>query len=178
MRAGFNADRMQEWSLQSGSRKSTGTEQPFSDGQRVRSVLCVSETEGLLRLDFDLEEELQLDGTQPIAQWIRTFRSNEAERELAREAVETADELFDQLINDSGEEGEDAEQGEIRRVLCFLLALHLERKRVIRPVGRIRADGSQVYRHPKKDRQYEVGAVGLRPELIRKIEDQLDQVLL
>ncbi len=168
---------MQEWNLQSGSRKSTSTEQPFVDGQRVRSVLCLVEKEGLVRLDFHPDEVLALGEARPIAQWLRTFRSNEAERELAREAVETADDLFDQLMDDPGEEG-DAESKEIRKVLRFILALHLERKRVLRPLGRIAPDGTQVYRHPKKNREYTVEAAGLRPELMRKIEDQMDFILI
>ncbi|MGE9290503.1 MAG: hypothetical protein ACQKBT_05915 [Puniceicoccales bacterium] len=171
---------MQEWSLQSGSRKSTKSEQPFNDGQQVRSVLCVVEKEGLVRLDFDPDEEFQLGEARPIAQWIRTFRSNEAEKEIAREAVETADDLFDQMMNASTEEGEepDPERDEVREVLCFILALHLERKRVLRPLGRIAVDGTQSYRHPKKDREYTVKGVIVRPDLIQKIEDQLDFVLL
>ncbi|MET3873694.1 hypothetical protein J3R74_003564 [Puniceicoccus vermicola] len=169
---------MQEWSLQSGSRKSTGSEQPFTDGQQVRSVLCIVEKEGLIRLDFDPDEELNLGEARPIAQWLRTFRSNEAEKEVAREAVETADDLFDQMMNDTPEGDEDLEREEIRGVLCFILALHLERKRVLRPTGRIAEDGTQTYRHPKKDREYEVRAVEVRPDLIQKIEDQLDFVLI
>lgn len=168
---------MQEWSLQSGSRKSTGSEKPFTDGQQVRSILVVAEKEGLLRLDFHPDEEFDAGESRPVAQWLRTFRSNEAEREVAREAVATADELLEQLMSE--EEGdEDAQRAEAREVLCFLLALHLERKRVLRPVGRVGKDGVQVYRHPKKDREYRVPSVELRAELIRQIEDQLDFMLI
>jgi len=169
---------MQEWALQSGSRKSTRSEELFQDGQQVRSVLCLSEGEGLVRLDFLPEEELDLGEARPIAQWLRTFRSNEAEKELAREAVEGADDLFEQLMGGEDPEEEADQSREIRAMLCYLLALHLERKRVLRPIGRIRTDGIQVYRHPKKDREYEVAAVELRVDLIRQIEDQLDFILL
>jgi len=168
---------MQEWSLQTGSRKSTGSDEPFIDGQKVRSVLCILEGEGLVRLDFNPEEEIRLGNASPIAQWLRTFRSNEAEKELAREAIESADDLFDQMMAQESSNDEAEEQEEIRNVLCFLLALHLERKRVLRPIGRVQANGAQMYRHPKKNCQYEVQAVGLRPELIRSIEKQLDLVL-
>tara|TARA_R100000027_G_scaffold66167_2_gene61625 strand:- start:14213 stop:14719 length:507 start_codon:yes stop_codon:yes gene_type:complete len=168
---------MQEWSLQSGSRKSTRTEKPFSDGQQVRSVLIVAEKEGLLRLDFHPDEEMDLGESRLVAQWLRTFRSNEAEREVAREAVATADELFDQMMNEE-DDGEDSERAEVRATLCFLLALHLERKRVLRPKGRVGSDGFQVYRHPKKDCEYRVAAVELRPKLIQQIEDQLDFMLI
>ena len=171
---------MQEWNLQSGSRKSTGSQELFTDGQKVRSILCIVESEGIVRLDFDLEEEVDLGEARPVAQWLRTFRSNEAEKEIAREAVETADDLFDQLMNPSSSEEEetgDDEQQEVLQILRCLLALHLERKRVLRPKGRVRPDGFQIYRHPKRDRDYEVQSVDLRPDLIQKIENQLDFVL-
>lgn len=169
---------MQEWSLQTGSRKSTNSQENFLDGQMVRSVLCVAEKEGLLRLDFHPEEEFDLDGARPVAQWIRTFRSNDSEKELAREAVESADELFDQLMSDSDPaEEEGGQNGEIRGILRYLLALHLERKRILRPKGRIQPDGIQIYRHPKRDRDYRVESVELRMDLIREIEEQLDFVL-
>jgi hypothetical protein len=131
----------------------------------------------LIRLDFNPDEELNLGEGRPIAQWLRTFRSNEAEKEIAREAVETADDLFDQMMIGETDGEEDAEREEVRGALCFILALHLERKRVLRPMGRVAADGAQVYRHPKKDREYVVKAVGLRADLIQKIEDQLDFIL-
>ena len=60
----------------------------------------------------------------------------------------------------------------------FSVALHLERKRVLRPKGRVGSDGFQVYRHPKKDCEYRVAAVELRPKLIQQIEDQLDFMLI
>lgn len=152
---------------------------PFADGQRVRSVLCVVESQGLVRLDFDPEEDFDLGESRPIAQWLRTFRSNDAEKETAREAVETADDLFDQLMaEDAEDEPGDEHAEEIRKALRCILALHLERKRVLRPLGRIGQDGMQTYRHPKKDRQYEVAVVELRPDLIREIEDQLDFILI
>lgn len=172
---------MQEWNVQGGSRRSSSSEAPFSDGQSVRSVLCLSEEHGgLVRLDFALEDDVDLGENRPVAQWVRVFRSNEAEQAIAREAVETAEGLFVELFEgqELDENGEDVEAGEVRAVLKFLLALHLERKRVLRPLGKILDDGSQIYRHPKRDREYRVCPVEFGSEMFGKIEDQLDLVLI
>lgn len=172
---------MQEWNVQGGSRRSASSEQPFEDGQSVRSVLCLVEDGGLARMDFALGDPVELGGAQPVAQWIRTFRSNEAEREIEREAVQSVEDLFVQLAEEdaAGErEGSDeaARAEEVRAALRFLLALHLERKRVLRPVGRIAPDGSQLYRHPKRDAEYRIGPAGISPELFARIEEQLELV--
>ena len=170
---------MHEWTLQSGSRKSTSTEKPFDDGQQVRSVLCLDEEGGLRRLDFHPGEEVPSEGVRPVARWLRVFRSNETEREMEREAVQTAEELFVRLMEeDAGTGGgDDPEAAATRGVLRFLLALHLERKRVLRPVGRMEADGTQCYRHPKTAAEYRVPAAKLEPERLRAMEEQLGEVL-
>jgi hypothetical protein len=169
---------MRDWNLQSGSRKSTASEAPFADGQRVRSVLVLDGEEGLRRLDFHLEETVELGEARPVAQWIRVFRSNEAEREMAREAVNSAEELFFRLSDGEAGTPGDGETEEVRGVLRFLLALHLERKRVLRPVGRISEGGVQRYRHPKRGVEIEVAAVDLDGELVRKTEGHLDALLV
>ncbi|MEM0967619.1 MAG: hypothetical protein AAGJ81_15840 [Verrucomicrobiota bacterium] len=166
---------MHEWHLQQGSRKSTTSEEPFLEGQTVRSVLCHSE-DGLVRLDFNPEEEVSLKDYRPIAQWLRLFRSNQSERETARAAVESADELFDQMMSGLQPDSQD-EEHETKAALRFLLALHLERKRVLRPVGRPEADGVQVYRHPKRNRRYEVKPVIMEGNLLRKLKGNLDVIL-
>jgi len=101
------------------------------------------------------------------------------------ERVAGAEEFFVQLVEGdalSGESGADApaaeEVEEVRSVLKFLLALHLERKRVLRPQGRISSDGSQVYRHGKRDREYRIYPVEVDAEMFRRIEEQLDLVLV
>ncbi len=173
---------MQEWNLQGASRRSAVSDRPFSDGQQVRSVLCLSGEEGLIRLDFGLDEPLDLGEARPVAQWVRTYRSNEAEKAGEREAVRTVEELFVQMVED--EQGADdparsadSATARIRDALRFLLALHLERKRVLRPLGRIGEDGSQTYRHPKRDTEYRVPAVVVEEDLRHSLEEQLSLVV-
>ena len=169
---------MHEWTLQSGSRKSTSTEKPFDDGQQVRSVLCLDEEGGLRRLDFHPDEEVPSEGVRPVARWLRVFRSNETEREMEREAVQTAEELFVRLMEEEDAETDgDEEAVATRGVLRFLLALHLERKRVLRPVGRPEVDRTQLYRNPKADTEYRVPAVELDAGRLRGMEDQLAGIL-
>lgn len=176
---------MQEWNLQGGLRRSSSSETPFSDGQSVRSVLCLSDESGLERLDFSLEEEIDLGGRRPVAQWVRVFRSNEAEQAVEREAVETVEELFVQLIEgedppaaDGDDPADESEAEAVRSALKFLLALHLERKRILRPLGRLSPDGSQLYRHARRDREYRIFPAEVGVGLVRKIEEQLDLVLV
>ena len=79
----------------------------------------------------------------------------------------TTEELFLSLFEESGAEGE-----EDRAVLKQLLALMLERKRVIKRVGPS-TQGVQRYRHPKQDREYDVPMDDLNPEKLVRIQEQL-----
>ena len=170
---------MHEWTLQSGSRKSTSTEKPFNDGQKVRSILCLDEEGALRRLDFHPEETVPLEGVRPVARWVRVFRSNETERELEREAIQTSEELFLSLMEEGDGTGEEdsPEAAATRGILRFLLALQLERKRVLRRVGRMEVDGTQCYRHPKTNTEYQVPVADLEAERLRAMKEQLGEVL-
>jgi hypothetical protein len=101
-------------------------------------------------------EELQLPEAV-LCQWSHRMREPAvSEAEARRAALQSAEEVFLSLYED----GQDGEAGAARDQLKFFLALQLERKRVLRPLG-----GGH-YRHVPSKREFTVPQLELTPELV------------
>ena len=62
--------------------------------------------------------------------------------------------------------------------LKHLLALMLERKRVLRALGKRQTGGLQLYRHVKTKQELEVPVVEISTNLMLKIQDTLGDIIL
>lgn len=141
----------------------------FNDGDRVASLLVrpVNSSE-IVR--FDMAEARQADFQTPgpaICRWVHVFKTRKGAENPERELKLTAESLFLTLA------APDAEVSEENGRLLQVLALMLERKRVLRPKG-LSADGRRMaYEHAKTKDIYEVSAVELSPDFFLSIQDQL-----
>lgn len=141
------------------------TGEPFAPGDRVWSLLRRTEDGGLERLDvFERERErLERDGSV-ICQWGHRIREPEtSEAEERKAALQTAEELFLSLYEEpDGEQTQEEDPGvhEARERMKFFLALQLERRRVLRPLGR------GLYRHVSLKREFSVPQLELTPDLV------------
>lgn len=146
---------MHEWNVHRGARQSSLSERPFAEGQQVRSLLCRDGTGQLARRDLHPDEDLSPDGDKVIAQWWRTYHSHAEEKERARAAVQSAEDLFLDLAarEETAGTGEEAAETDLRE-LHYFLALHLERKRVLRPQEGETADGHASWLHRRSGQVY------------------------
>lgn len=72
---------------------------------------------------------------------------------------------------------EPADRRAVVDTLKHLLALMLERKRILKPVGRRRLEGVQPYLHAKTKREYEVPVLPLDEGVVQRIEQSLEDLI-
>ena len=166
---------MQEWNVQSGARKSTISEKPFADGDPVRSLLCINAEGVLLRHDLGEEEEWNSEGVKVLAQWMRVFRHDTSEQEQKKEALQSTEEVFLQMV-ESLQTREEADHTEDEMALVYLMALFLERKRVLRPLGRPDENNRQIYRHIGRKEEISVQTTTFDPQTLIRLSDQLEAI--
>jgi hypothetical protein len=139
------------------------SEKAFVPGDRVWSYLYRTANGALERADVleQEREELNFEGGV-LCKWSQLIKAREtSEAEIRKAALQSTDDVFLSLYDDVEEGTDDSpEARETRDRLKFFLALQLERKRVLKPLGRGR------YRHMPTKREFDVPQLELTPELV------------
>ena len=161
-----------EISLRSVAKSSTASGEAFGPGDRVESFLCRGESGEIERADLRPSEVPGWTAPGPLlCRWTHRIREDRDEGlDARRSALQTAEELFFALheAESGAETTEDPRAAMDRRVLLTLLALLLERKRVLRVRGR-----GGLYWHPAGKREFRITPVELTPEMLLAVQDQL-----
>jgi hypothetical protein len=169
-----------EWQIRTLAHKSTLSGEPFAPGDRVASLIFTGAEAGELgRADLRLEEveAFELPGNL-IGRWTREVKHPDDEAAEARDRMASAEDFFHSLYaHEGGDAGEGGRDREVVDSLKHLLALLLERKRILRPVGPRRSTGEQVYRQTKSKREFSVPIVEISPQLMLKIEDSIGEIM-
>lgn len=164
-----------DWQIKTLSRKSTLSGESFEPGDRAVSLVYVDDEAGDLgRADLHDNEldQLQLPG-QVLGRWTWVMKDPEEGATNAADTVASAEDFFFSLFeNEAGDEQDRSD------ALKHLLALMLERKRVLRPVGTRQTSGTQIYRHVKTKQELNVPIAEISRELMFKIEDTLGDIIL
>lgn len=153
-----------EFSIKTVGEVSSVSGAPFKVDDEVWSYLYRGRDGQLERADLLVEELplLQLDG-EFICRWSHRIREKGAtEAEIRREALQNTEAVFLGLYEEaeSTQESADAEAGITRDQLKFFLALQLERKRILRPLG------PGKYRHVALKRVFDVPEMAFTQELV------------
>jgi len=154
-----------DWAIKSLSRASFASGKVFSPGEKVASVIFRG-PEGLQRADLS---EAEAQAWQPpgevLGKWTRKAE-DESEAAKRRNALASAEEVFLAFVQEPGGAGADKD------LLMQLLALLLERKRILRPQGRP-ADGKQRYWHSRLQQEFIVPHQEITPECLTLVREQL-----
>jgi hypothetical protein len=142
--------------------------QPFSEGDRVVSLLTRLETGEVARFDALEAHAASLAPRGFVAcRWVQVYKPQQRQENLDRTLKLTAETLFLTLVDPSTEPTPETDR------LVRFLALLLERKRLLRPKGRS-ADGTKdVYEHAKTKQLHEVPAIELSSEFFIAVREQL-----
>lgn len=177
------------------TRKCVVSGEPLAAGERVVSFLYRDDTGEVQRADAKAAAAEQFQAPRGvICWWMHKVRAPDEEGANRRQAMQSAEELFLALYpgqpeeaapaDDPHSEAEAAEEvpqleidEEGRAALRYLLALLLERKRVLKPLSGVAARGETHYRHPKLERTFVVAHVDLTPEQVSRILDPLQLVV-
>ena len=165
---------MNDWTIQSRANRCEVSGQPFADGEAFYTLLYRDEKQdALVRRDVSEASwrALQAEGktTPPFCFWRAKFA---APAPSAPEALPRAD--ADGLLRRFLAEN----RPEHRRVI-YILALMLERKRLLRPTGS-QADGGGsllVYEHARTGETFLVADPGLRLDQIADVQREVAALL-
>ena len=119
---------------------------------------------------FDVAESEQGNFTAPgpvACRWVQIFKPRKSGENPDRALKLTAESLFLNLSDPANERSVETER------LLQVLAMMLERKRVLRPKGRSADKQRAVYEHAKLKTLHEVQAAELSPEFFLSIQEQL-----
>lgn len=166
-----------EWQFKSIARKSALSEAVFSPGDRVVCLIYKDVEAGEMgRADVLLNEveAFALPG-ELLGRWTRTVKDPEDQSANARETMASAEDFFLSLY-----QNEPSEEDSIREAnaIKHLLALMLERKRVLRALGPRQKSGLQTYLHVKTKQNYAVPVVEISADLMLKIQDTFGDIIL
>lgn len=174
-----------ELTLQSISPRCHVSGREFADGDRVTSFLVrgvMPETlspaekaaaekagvDAIGRFDVAEAEQTGFEPTGPVVcRWLQIYKSRKAGDNPDRLLKLTAESLFLAMSDPANERTPENER------LLQVLAMMLERKRVLRPKGRTADKKRFVYEHAKAKTLHEVEAAELTPEFFLSIQEQL-----
>lgn len=166
---------MLDWQIKPLSKKSTISQREINAGDIVVCAVFVDELGNLDRMDF-LKDEFDSTkiGGKLIGRWEREVSdSPEADERAARRMSLASSEDFFISLFDETVSVELAESDVIKQMLALLL----ERKRVIRAQGRA-AGGFQKYIHVATKREFLVPQKNIDENLIFKIQNQLGNIII
>lgn len=157
------------------AKKSSLSGRELAAGQRVICAVFLDELGNFCRDDFlkDEFDDSKVSG-RIIGRWERVVSENpgDDERAARRMALAGAEDFFMSLFDEtSGVEAE--EKDAVKQMLSLLL----ERKRVLRALGRP-AGGVQKYLHVSTKKELEVPQLDLSADLVAKIRTQLNFLII
>jgi hypothetical protein len=165
---------MNEWNIQARSHVCQSCEKPFADGERCQTLL-LEERHQYLRMDVCSQcwntqyGEGTADRKGFISQWQSIYHPPPA---APPEAIrrETAEELLRKLIA-AGQ----PKDGPV----CFILAVMLERKRILKVKEQFQRDGARVfiYEQPRTGDVFTITDPNLRLDELEEVQRDISQLL-
>lgn len=160
---------MTEWQVKPLSRRCAVSGETLPTGARVVCIVVKPTGREIERIDVAETRvtEFKPDGIE-LGRWTRVIKDKpDEDRETRARLLATREEFFLSLFD-----SEDDPDGD-KAVLKQLLALLLERRRILRPIGRP-AGGVQRYKHPASERELIVPAGEISPEQVARIQSTLE----
>lgn len=165
-----------DWQIKPLAHSSAVSGEPLVVGDRVECFVFLDEAGALTRADIRENETERFPRPESVlGRWQRVVKDRgEEQREAREQTLATAEDLFFSLFE--MEDGEPETVAE-REALKQVLALMLERKRILRSQGRV-TNGVQNYLHVRSKRTVDVPMHELEPEQILSLQDKLEGLVL
>ncbi|MDR1817148.1 MAG: hypothetical protein LBR07_03010 [Puniceicoccales bacterium] len=161
-----------EWQFRPLSRRCAVSGEPLKTGDRVVCVIFKPQGAEVERADMlAANADTYTPAGIELGRWTREVKDHaEEEREARLRQLATREEFFLSLYADGADPTGD------KAVLKQLLALILERKRILRPLG-APAGGEQRYLHVRTRDEYQVPVADFTPEQIAAVEPVLGMLV-
>lgn len=170
-----NSTALMDWNINTLGRTCSVSAQPLAVGDRVICFIYRDAQGQVQRADVvETESEQYTVPGDLLGRWGRVVKPRgEEAREAREQALASAEELFMSLFEQSA----DGAQAE-RDTFKLVLALYLERKRIVRRQGREDAEGFQEYLHVKTKQTFHVPMDDPQPALLLALQTQLEMLLV
>lgn len=172
-----------DWSIRSFAQKSDISGEPFQPGDQVVSLLMrIPDQPEIARFDFLEKEaaEFSREGTL-LGRWTTTIRSDhetaEDKRERRVRKLGALEEFFLSLQDEGEEQEMEKEAVQDRELLRYLMALTLERKKILRLKDKESTAQTLRYQHTQKEEMYEITVVRPSAERLQRIQEALSELL-
>jgi len=162
-----------DWQIKPLARQCAVSGERFAIGDQVVCFLQRADDGQLLRADVAAANVDQFPRPNAVlGRWGREVKPDgEEEKEARAQALATTEELFLSLFEENG-----AAVADDRKLFQQVLALLLERKRVLRAQGRP-SNGQQTYLHVRSKQEFTVSANNLEPEALGRIQEELQALV-
>jgi hypothetical protein len=164
------------WYFQNIAKTSALSKSTFLDGEQVVCLIYKNfETGEIGRADIRFEEmdHFELPGDL-LGRWFRKIKKTENGQAMVRQRVASAEDFFISLYESPDRPDSDEETNALKH----LIALMLERKRVIRVQGKRQHSGVQTYIHIKTKQTFDVPIVHISTDLMSRIQQTVGDILL
>jgi hypothetical protein len=163
---------IQNWSIRSRATHCSLTERPFEDGEVFHTAIYFDEeTSGYLRRDISLDGwQQELSDRRPIAYWRTLYSAKVVEEKPEVASKESALALLQRFIEEDEPFTENAR---------YILALMLERKKVLYPTASKEIEGSKIlfYENKKTGDVFLVRDPELRLDEMAAVQDEVATLL-
>lgn len=163
---------IQNWSIRTRSHHCSLSERPFVEGEVFHTAIYFdAETSGYLRRDVALDVwKQEISERKPIAYWKTTYTPNIVEAKPEVTSKESAMALLQRFIEEDEPATENAR---------YILALMLERKRILAPTATKEVDGNKMlfYENKKTSEVYIVRDPELRLDELAQLQDEVAMLL-
>lgn len=164
------------WNFKSISSASTLSKSAFADGEQVVCLIYKDIEKGEIgRADIRLDEldRFELPGNL-LGRWRQQIKKAENGQVAVRRKIESAEDFFLSLYESTGR----TEACEEMDALKCLLALMLERKRIVRAHGKRQRTGIQPYIHIKTKQKLDVPVVEISADIMVRIQETVGDIIL
>jgi hypothetical protein len=165
----MNPSLANEWPIKHRADACARTQRPFEPGEQFYTLLF-REGEGFRREDLSEEAWAQRnENIRPFSFWKSRYEPPPAAPPEAL-AKENAEDLLRRLLAQSDAANANA---------CYVLAVMLERKRVLKPIKADQSEGRPVliYEHAKSGDVFIVPDVRLRLDELEHVQEEVSQLL-
>lgn len=162
------------WQIKSISHVDSVTDKPFEIGETVLCLLFRNQEGFLERADLRMDSLPHFSPPNPVlGKWTRIVKSQvDEEKEAQKRQTATFEELFLSLFEEGTITQEERPQEDID-LLKQILALQLERKRILRRLNTSTKATQLHYLHPKSKQEFTFPKQALSPEKLIILQEQL-----
>tara|TARA_B110000305_G_C19372208_1_gene605059 strand:+ start:403 stop:897 length:495 start_codon:yes stop_codon:yes gene_type:complete len=159
-----------DWKLKSVAKKSTLSGNDFKSGENVISFIYKADKGEWLRADLSVEEESQFpEKEQAIARWENQVPDGEEKQDISH--IDSTESLFSSFYDNPEIQKRYEEDVD---TLKMLLALHLERKKILKSIPASNEENQREVIHKATKQTFSVPVRDLTPQGIEKFMELSD----